>query len=329
LINLDTLSVDEFVSGIRNNDKVIVSRTITLLESTVEQHQQKAWDILEKCLPFTGRSIRIGITGVPGAGKSTFIESLGRLVVEQGKKLAVVAIDPSSKKSKGSILGDKTRMEQLSKQEHVFIRPSATGEFLGGVASRTREAVLVLEAAGYDTIFIETVGVGQSETAVFNMVDIFLLLMVTNTGDELQGIKRGIIEMADLIAINKADGDNIEKSKQTQAEMQRAVKLFPVGESGWATAVEICSALTGSGIETVWNRILEYRAFAEGNNYFTKRRREQLKQWLHESVYFESMQYLSHSPEFKKRLKTIELQVENEEILPPHAIRNLLREFMH
>lgn len=277
-------------------------------------------------MPFTGHSVRIGITGAPGVGKSTFIEHFGKLLIENGKKLAVVAVDPSSKKNKGSILGDKTRMQELSKFEQVFIRPSASGDFSGGVASKTREVILILEAAGYDTILIETVGVGQSETAVYEMTDIFLLLLLAGAGDELQGIKRGIMEMADIIAINKSDG-NKENVRLASAEFQRAVKLFPLTETGIETIVKTCSGLTGDGLQEIWQAIQEYISTVQSSGHFEKRRRNQLKTWVHEMLYTGIIQHLIVEAGFKNNLHEIENEIEHTGIFPFSTIRSLITGF--
>ena len=240
--------------------------------------------MIELCLPAGGNSIRVGITGVPGAGKSTSIDTFGMHLIGKGSKLAVLAIDPSSERSKGSILGDKTRMEQLSVHENAFIRPSPSAGSLGGVARKTRETIVLCEAAGFDTIFVETVGVGQSETAVHSMVDFFLLIQVPGTGDELQGIKRGIMEMADGIIINKADGSNIEKAKLAQAQYRNALHLFPMGESGWSPKVLTYSGYYGTGIEEVWEMVYEYMDFVKTNGYFDRKRIQQSKYWMYETI---------------------------------------------
>ncbi|MFW6227603.1 MAG: methylmalonyl Co-A mutase-associated GTPase MeaB [Bacteroidota bacterium] len=278
------INIDEYVEGILRGDRVTLSKAITLVESNLPQHYETAQKIIERCLPYSGKSIRIGITGVPGVGKSSFIEALGVKLVNSGSNLAVLAIDPSSERSKGSILGDKTRMEQLSGSEQAFIRPSPSAGSLGGVARKTREIIILCEAAGYDRIFVETVGVGQSETAVHSMVDFFLLLMLAGAGDELQGIKRGIMEMSDAIVINKADGTNRDQAKQAAVSYANALHLFPVKESGWAPKTQTCSALTGEGIQAVWDMILEYMAFTKRNGYFLKRRQEQEKYRMYESI---------------------------------------------
>lgn len=276
-IHRGLLKANEYFDGILSGNRIILSKAITLVESFNPAHYKLAQEIIEKCLPYSGKSIRIGITGVPGVGKSTFIEALGKHLTESGRKLAVLAIDPSSSRTKGSILGDKTRMEELSTDKNAFIRPSPSAGSLGGVARKTRESIILCEAAGFDVIFVETVGVGQSETAVNSMVDFFLLLMLAGAGDELQGIKRGIMEMADAIFINKADGDNIIKAEQAKAEYKNAIHLFPPTESGWTPQVGICSARTKSGIEDIWETILTYEKFTKSNVYFYQKRQEQRK----------------------------------------------------
>ncbi len=278
-------SVEEFVTGILAGDRTLLSRAITLIESTRVDHQEKAQAIIEACLPHSGKSFRVGITGVPGVGKSTFIEALGVHLIEEGHRLAVLAIDPSSSRSRGSILGDKTRMDKLSTDERAFIRPSAAGTSLGGVARKTRESIILCEAAGFDVIFVETVGVGQSETAVHSMVDFFLLLMLSGAGDELQGIKRGIMEMAEGMIINKADGDNLSAARRARADYQRALHLFPAHPAGWTPQVRHCSALTGEGIPEFWEEVIEvYRKAVTENDYLRLRRDEQARYWFHEHI---------------------------------------------
>ena len=278
------LSVSDYVEGILKGDVTILSRAVTLVESVRPEHQAVAQEVIEKCLPYAGNSIRVGISGVPGAGKSTSIDVFGLHVLEQGGKLAVLAIDPSSERSKGSILGDKTRMERLSVHPKSFIRPSPSAGSLGGVARKTRETIILCEAAGYDKIFVETVGVGQSETAVHSMVDFFLLIQLAGTGDELQGIKRGIMEMADGIVINKADGNNIEKAKLAASHFRNALHLFPAPESGWTPQVLTYSGFYGLGIAEVWKMIYDYIDFVKQNGYFDYRRNEQAKYWMYETI---------------------------------------------
>ena len=277
-------SVKEYVDGVLKGNIPFLSRAITLIESTNKKHQQKANEILEQCLPYANNSIRIGITGVPGVGKSTFIEAFGKYLTSKGKKVAVLAVDPSSSVNKGSILGDKTRMEQLVTDENAFIRPSPSGTSLGGIAQKTRESIILCEAAGFDTIIIETVGVGQSETMVHSMVDFFLLLKIAGAGDELQGIKRGIMEMADSIVINKADGENVKNTKIAKVEFNRALHLYPPKESGWQPKVLTASALENKGIDTITEMIEEYISFTKGNGFFESKRNDQNKFWLESTI---------------------------------------------
>ncbi|MFU8844786.1 MAG: methylmalonyl Co-A mutase-associated GTPase MeaB, partial [Bacteroidales bacterium] len=278
------LPVKTYVEGIRSGNRSLLSQAITLVESSLPKHQSVAQEIIEQCLPFTGNSIRIGITGVPGVGKSTFIEALGVLVTGKGHQLAVLAIDPSSERTKGSILGDKTRMEQLANDKNAFIRPSPSAGSLGGVARKTKEIIVLCEAAGFDVIFVETVGVGQSETAVHSMVDFFLLLMLAGAGDELQGIKRGIMEMADAIAINKADGDNLTKAQLAMRQYQNALHLFPPSESGWEPVVKTCSSLTNEGVAEIWEVVELYRIHTKKTGYFDRKRQEQEQRILVETI---------------------------------------------
>lgn len=274
-LSLNNQSVSWYVEGILKKDVAVLSRAITLTESTKESHQRLAQEIISHLLPNTGNSFRLGITGVPGVGKSTFIERFGKEVVSHGHRLAVLAIDPSSAKSKGSILGDKTRMEELSKMNEVYIRPSPSGGTLGGVTRNTYQSILLCEAAGYDFVIVETVGVGQSEVAVSKITDFFLLLMLAGAGDELQGIKRGIMEMADALVITKADGDNLSKAKAARTEYAHAMHLLQTPDSGWKPRTHICSALDGSGISDIYKMIDEYKRFTESNGYFKEKRRQQ------------------------------------------------------
>lgn len=279
-----TFSTDEYVEGILRGDITILSQAITLIESNKPEHYDQAQQIIERCLPHAGRSVRIGITGVPGAGKSTFIEAVGNMVVSLHHRLAVLAIDPSSERSGGSILGDKTRMESISSNPDIFIRPSPSAGSLGGVARKTRETIVLCEAAGFDVIFIETVGVGQSETAVHSMVDMFMLLQISGAGDELQGIKRGIMEMADMMVITKADGENRQKAELARAQFQSALHLFPMPESGWRPKVYTCSAAAETGLEEVWKGVEEFLDHIESNGYFQSNRNRQNKYWMYESI---------------------------------------------
>jgi LAO/AO transport system kinase len=305
-----SLSINEYVEGVLNKDISVLSRAITLVESTKEEHQVLAKQIIEKILPHTGKSVRLGITGVPGVGKSTFIESFGQLLVSKNHNVAVLAVDPSSTLSKGSILGDKTRMEKLSVQNKVFIRPSPSSGSLGGVARKTRESILLCEAAGFDYIIIETVGVGQSETEVHQLTDFFLLLMLAGAGDELQGIKRGIMEMADGIAINKADGTNLDKAKTARADYANAIHLFPPTESGWIPEVKTCSALENKGVDEVYEMIDKYVRHTRSKNFFDKKRQEQTVFWFENLVeekirnqFFSDADFLKRYNEAKKNIQ--------------------------
>lgn len=323
-IKRNKLSVDDYVKGILDGNRTILSKAITLVESSLASHQELAQQIIEKCLPHTGKSIRIGITGVPGAGKSTAIEALGKHITNNNHKLAVLAIDPSSERSKGSILGDKTRMEDLSNDPNAFIRPSPSAGSLGGVARKTRETVMLCEAAGFDTVFIETVGVGQSETAVHSMVDFFLLIQIAGAGDELQGIKRGIMEMADGIVINKADGNNIEKAKLAAAEFKNALHLFPPTASGWTPQVLTCSALKKTGISELWNMILDYNSFTLKNNFFEANRRNQAKYWMYETINNRLTDNFYNNIEIKKQLPDFENNILNDKLSSFVAAKKLL-----
>ena len=279
-----TLSTDEYVEGILAGNITTLSQAITLVESANPAHYAQAQEIIERCLPHAGHSVRIGITGVPGAGKSTFIEAVGNMVTSLRHKLAVLAIDPSSERSGGSILGDKTRMESICHNPDVFIRPSPSAGSLGGVARKTRETIVLCEAAGFDVIFIETVGVGQSETAVHSMVDMFMLLQISGAGDELQGIKRGIMEMADTMVITKADGENVRKAELARTQFQGALRLFPLPESGWRPKVYTCSAVAGTGLEEVWKGVEEFLDHIHANGYFQHNRNRQNKYWMYETI---------------------------------------------
>ena len=321
------LTVDNYVDGILHNNRAIFSQAITLIESNLPEHQGLAQQIIEQCLPLSGNSIRIGITGVPGVGKSSFIETLGLYLTDMGHKLAVLAIDPSSEKTKGSILGDKTRMEQLSNKKNAYIRPSPSAGSLGGVAQKTRETIILCEAAGYDTLFIETVGVGQSETAVHSMVDFFLLLMLGGAGDELQGIKRGIMEMADAITINKADGDSIKQAERAKAEYQAALHLFPLGESKWNPKVLTCSALKKTGISEIWQTILDYEKATKTNGFFQSRRNQQAKYWMHQSIENALKSGFYQNENLKDIISETEQKVVSKEISPFIAAKKLLDEY--
>ncbi|MDE6272764.1 MAG: methylmalonyl Co-A mutase-associated GTPase MeaB [Muribaculaceae bacterium] len=318
------LSVNDYVEGILKGDVSILGRAVTLVESLAEGHQAIAQEVIEKCLPYSGNSRRIGITGVPGAGKSTSIDVFGLHVLRQGHKLAVLAIDPSSERTHGSILGDKTRMEKLSLEKDAFIRPSPSAGSLGGVARKTRETIVLCEAAGYDRIFVETVGVGQSETAVHSMVDFFLLIQLAGTGDELQGIKRGIMEMADGIAINKCDGDNIERAKLAAAQFRNALHLFPPTPSKWRPEVVTYSGYYELDIDKVWDMIDRYFDYVDANGYFIRKRQEQEKYWMIETIDETLRSRFYNTPEVAALLEQKELRVLNNEQSSFTAARDVL-----
>ena len=274
----------ELAQQIIEGNRTALGQGITLLESTLPEHEQKAQELLKLCLPHSQKSIRVGVTGVPGVGKSTFIESFGKLLTGQGKKIAVLAIDPTSERTHGSILGDKSRMHELAADENAFIRPSPSSGILGGVANKTRESIILCEAAGFDIILIETVGVGQSETTVSNLADFFLLLMLAGAGDELQGIKRGIMELADALIITKSDGDNSIKAKNAAMEYKRALHLFPAKENGWIPQVRTCSALDKTGLDTIWELIEKHNNQMQARSYFMDNRNKQSNYWLHHII---------------------------------------------
>ena len=304
-----TLSVQDYVDGIVKGNVTVLSQAVTLVESLKPEHQAIAQEVIEKCLPYSGNSVRIGISGVPGAGKSTSIDAFGLHVLKDGGKLAVLAIDPSSERTKGSILGDKTRMERLAVHPKAFIRPSPSAGSLGGVARKTRETIVLCEAAGFDKIFVETVGVGQSETAVHSMVDFFLLIQLAGTGDELQGIKRGIMEMADGIIINKADGDNAPKAELAANSFRNALHLFPPSESGWTPKVLTYSGFYEYRIKEVWDMVWEYIDFVKQNGYFQYRRNEQAKYWMYETINESLKNGFYNDPEISALLQDYETQV--------------------
>jgi LAO/AO transport system kinase len=330
-----TPSVSEYVEGILQGNRVVLSQAITLIESTRTEHQALAQQIIEQCLPHAGKSIRIGITGAPGVGKSTFIEAFGTHITdgtsrgnrEGGHQVAVLAIDPSSQMSHGSILGDKTRMFHLSTNEKAFIRPSPAGDSLGGVARKTRESIVLCEAAGFDVIIIETVGVGQSETAVHSMTDFFLLLLLPNAGDELQGIKRGIVEMADLIAVNKADGDGEKMAKQAKAYYYNALHLLPMKDSQWTPQAVTCSALSQLGIADIWHLINEYQSFTKENQFFYNNRKAQSHYWLTESIEFALRNLFYKDPSVSAAFSSIERQVLDGEISSFRGAEELIQIF--
>jgi LAO/AO transport system kinase len=320
-------SAEDLVKGILEGNITFLSRAITLIENTNASQVEKANQVITACLPHANKSVRIGITGVPGVGKSTFIEAFGKFLTGLGKKVAVLAVDPSSSISHGSILGDKTRMEALVKEQNAYIRPSASGENLGGVARKTRESIILCEACGFDTILIETVGVGQSETAVHSMVDFFLLLQIAGAGDELQGIKRGIMEMTDLMVINKADGENSNKAKLAQTEFNRALHLFPAKNSGWLPKVTTCSALHQTGIEAIWKIMEDYFILTKGNGYFELKRAGQNQYWLLETINEQLKSNFYNNPEVMRLLDENKKAIENNEISPFAAAQILLKQY--
>ncbi|ODG93981.1 MULTISPECIES: methylmalonyl Co-A mutase-associated GTPase MeaB [Bacillaceae] len=321
------LSEDDYVNGVLEGNRTILAQTITLIESNSSAHMNSAQNVLTRLLPHSGRSIRIGITGVPGAGKSSLIESFGTYLCEQGHKVAVLTIDPSSTITKGSILGDKTRMDSLSKNPNAFIRPSASGGSLGGIARKTRESMLVCEAAGYDVILIETVGVGQSEVQVRSMVDFFLLVMLTGAGDELQGIKKGIMELADSIVINKADGQNKLKAKAAKAEFNRILHLLQPSTPGWSSKAYTASALLGEGIEEIWNEINAFKNLTTESGYFSLRRQKQMIDWMYNMVFEQlKLSFMNHES-VKLNLKSIESSIVNGELTATSAANYLLSIF--
>lgn len=324
-MNLAHLSTADIIDGIFTNNVAVVSKAITLIESTKPEHRSIANEIIANCISKKQETIRIGITGVPGAGKSTFIEQFGSILTSLGKKVAVLTVDPSSSRTKGSILGDKTRMQELVKDPNAYIRPSASGTSLGGVTRKTRESIVVLEAAGFDIIIIETIGVGQSETAVHSMVDFFLLLKLAGAGDELQGIKRGIIEMADSIVINKADGTNVQNAALAKMEFTRALHMFPPKENGWSPKVLTCSAIENKGLEDVWKLISMYCTTMKETGYFTKNRRQQNENWLIHYLEQELLSKFYMNSKIKKILPTLKEEVVNGNTSPFAAAEKLLK----
>ncbi|SFC74327.1 methylmalonyl Co-A mutase-associated GTPase MeaB [Spirosoma endophyticum] len=317
-------SPDHYVTGILAGDRLLLSRAITLVESRRPDDQALAQQVLDAILPKTGQSVRIGITGVPGVGKSTFIEAFGTYLTTLGHRLAVLTVDPTSQRSGGSLLGDKTRMETLSMHPAAYIRPSPAGDSLGGVAHRTRESMLLCEAAGFDVILVETVGVGQSETVVHGMVDFFLLLMLAGAGDELQGMKRGIMELADALVITKADGDNQAPANRARVEYQNALHLFPPTDTGWFPPVLMCSALTSVGITGVWQTIQQQQQLTIQNGYRNRRRQHQQLAWFRSLLRQKIEGRFYDQPGIRDQLASIETQVQNGILLPAPAVDRLL-----
>ncbi len=326
-IKRNQLSLEEYYEGIVNQDRIILARAITLIESNSDKHIKQAQELVKRILPKSGNSIRIGITGVPGAGKSTLIETLGLNLIEQGHKVAVLAIDPSSTRSKGSILGDKTRMEQLSRAKDSFIRPSPSGGALGGVTRKTRESILLCEAAGFDVIIIETVGVGQSEVTVRSMVDFFLVVQIAGAGDELQGIKKGIIEIADMIVVNKADGDNKHKAEIAKSEYNQVLHYIAPATEGWQTTARTCSALKNTGVNEIWNSILDFKETVDLNGVFNKRRQKQQLEWMHFMLEDYLLNSFYNNSKTKVMLPSIERELIEGKITSTQAVHILIEEY--
>ncbi|MFA7627014.1 MAG: methylmalonyl Co-A mutase-associated GTPase MeaB [Candidatus Kapaibacterium sp.] len=321
------LTVDDYTNGVLESNTVVLSKAITLIESNNIKHIELTQEVLKRILPYSGNSIRIGITGPPGAGKSTFIEALGLYLCRNGFKVAVLAVDPSSIVSGGSILGDKTRMEFLSRENNAFIRPSPSGGTLGGVARKTRESIIACEAAGYDVILIETIGVGQSEITVRSMVDLFLLLLLPGSGDELQGIKKGVVEMSDLIVINKAEGNNKDRANITRVSYNSAIKLLTSATEGWKPKALTCSALHNEGIENVWSNVNEFMELTKNSGIFKKRRNEQLLNWVKSMVEEEVYRRFFENDEIKKLKQKLDLSVLSGETTPTQAVRSLINKY--
>ena len=322
------LSFEDYKDGILSGDRSVLSQAITLAESTLTKHNELAQRIISSCLPNTGNSIRVGITGIPGVGKSTFIETFGLYLTKQEKrKVAVLAIDPTSERSKGSILGDKVRMEKLSQDKNAFIRPSPTSGSLGGVAKSTRETILLCEAAGFDTIIIETVGVGQSEIAVDSMVDFFLLLLLAGAGDEIQGMKRGIMEMADAVAITKADGENITRAKQAKREFDSALQLFPPKDGGWIPQVTTCSSIENTGITEIWKTVIQHHELMKEHGILEKKRKEQARKWMHEAILLGLEQSFYSTGNIVKSISDLEQEVVDGHKSPFAAADELLNSY--
>jgi len=321
------LSLDQYVDGVLASDRTTLGQAITLVESENAQHQQQAQQLLLRLLPHTGNANRVGITGVPGVGKSTFIDALGVRLTASGHKVAVLAVDPSSRVSGGSILGDKTRMGTLVNDQRAFVRPSPSGGSLGGVARKTRESMLVCEAAGFDVIVVETVGVGQSETAVAEMVDFFLVLMLAGAGDELQGIKRGLLELADMIAITKADGDNLKNANRARREYTTALQLMRASSPHWKPPVQICSARDSSGLDPLWEQVERHRDILRGNGELQQRRQRQLRAWMWSLVEDGLLRALHEHPQVCARLPAVEAAVAERRTTPGLAARELLSAF--
>lgn len=322
------LSVQDYVAGVLEQNRTILARAITLIESNAESHRELGQAVLRELLPHAGKSTRVGITGVPGAGKSTFVESLGVTLCERGHRVAVLAVDPSSSLSGGSILGDKTRMEKLARDERAFIRPSPTGGALGGVAEKSRSTIVLCEAAGFDTILVETVGVGQNETTVRQMVDCFLLLTIAGAGDDLQGIKKGVVELADIFAVNKADGNNMLRAQRARSEMETVLHYLTPYTPGWKIPALTCSAKTGDGVQELWSRVEAFQEHLRLKGLLERRRAQQNVNWMHEMMLQELKQRFLHHPAVKPRLRELEQQVAGGELPAYTAARDLLEIFL-
>lgn len=318
------LSVEDHVQGVLGGDRAVLGRTITLVESARADHREKASEVLRQLLPHTGKAARVGLSGVPGVGKSTFLEAMGTRLLEQGHRVAVLAVDPSSGVSGGSILGDKTRMAKLSTDARAFVRPSPSGGALGGVTRTTRETLLVCEAAGYDVVFVETVGVGQSETVVAEMVDTYLVLMLAGAGDDLQGIKRGILELADVLAVHKADGDNTLRAEQARHELEAALRLLRPHDAVWSPVVLACSSLTGAGLDAVWSAVQDHRSALEASGELVRRRREQQRRWMWQLVEDEVLRRLHADVGVASLAKELERQVLGGQVTAGAAAERLL-----
>ena len=321
------LSVEDYVEGVKRGDRMILAKAITLIESNAPKDFDKAQRVLQALLPRTGHSLRIGITGVPGAGKSTFIEAFGQLLCQQGYKVAVLAVDPTSSITGGSILGDKTRMQKLSREPNCFIRPSPSGGTLGGVARKSRETMMLCEAAGCNVILVETVGVGQSETTVRSMVDFFMLVVLTGAGDDLQGIKKGIMELADAIVVNKADGDNLERAKVTQGEYERMVEFIRPATEGWTTHAYRCSALKKTGLLELWAVMREFEKVTKKSGAFDNRRKRQIISWVHTMIDEHLHNLFYEDPVIKGRLPEVKAAVLAGVVSPSQAVAELIKTF--